>query len=135
MLNTVQLILDLKPNTQYEVKARMYSNAGIGPFSEPLVVKTDVGELISLFTIYFYSHLVLNVTLTFLNKSLTILFALFRLDALAESSKLTSEEQKSGFLIAVISTVIGIFLLFVLIAFACFRQRQSNPSRKYKEVK
>ena len=62
MLNTVQLILDLKPNTQYEVKARMYSNAGIGPLSEPLVVKTDVGELISLFTIYFYSHLVLNVT-------------------------------------------------------------------------
>jgi len=93
MLNTVQLILDLKPNTQYEVKARMYSNAGIGPFSEPLVVKTDV-------------------------------------DALAESSKLTSEEQQSGFLVAVINTVIGIFLLFVLIAFACFRQRQSNPSRQ-----
>lgn len=59
MLNTVQLILDLKPNTQYEVKARMYSNAGIGPFSEPLVVKTDVGEFISLFTFYFNSLLLI----------------------------------------------------------------------------
>ena len=45
MSHTVHLILDLEPDTKYEVKARMYSNAGIGPFSEPQVVSTDVGEL------------------------------------------------------------------------------------------
>lgn len=42
MSHTVHLILDLEPDTKYEVKARMYSNAGIGPFSEPQVVSTDV---------------------------------------------------------------------------------------------
>lgn len=45
MLHTVHLILDLEPDTKYEVKARMYSNAGIGPFSEPQIVETDIGEL------------------------------------------------------------------------------------------
>ena len=46
MSNTVHLILELELNTEYEVKARMYSNAGIGPFSETLVVKTDTSEFI-----------------------------------------------------------------------------------------
>ena len=50
MSHTVHLILDLEPDTKYEVKARMYSNAGIGPFSEPQIVKTDVGKLSELFS-------------------------------------------------------------------------------------
>ena len=45
MSNTVYLILDLEPDTKYEVKARMYSNTGNGPFSEPQIVKTGVGKL------------------------------------------------------------------------------------------
>ena len=44
MMHTVHLILDLKPDTKYEIKARMYSNAGIGPFSEPQDVKTGTGK-------------------------------------------------------------------------------------------
>ena len=53
MSHTVHLILDLEPDTKYEVKARMYSNAGDGPFSEPQIVKTDVGKLSELFLKYF----------------------------------------------------------------------------------
>lgn len=45
MSDTVYLITGLVPDTKYEVKARMYSNAGNGPFSELFVVKTDTGEL------------------------------------------------------------------------------------------
>lgn len=45
MTRTVYLILDLEPDTKYELKARMYSNAGIGPFSEQQIVKTNFGEL------------------------------------------------------------------------------------------
>ena len=44
MTNTVYLITGLEPDTKYEVKARMYSNAGIGPFSELQLVTTSVGE-------------------------------------------------------------------------------------------
>lgn len=53
MSHTVHLILHLEPDTKYEVKARMYSNAGIGPFSEPQIVKTDVGKLSGLLLKYF----------------------------------------------------------------------------------
>ena len=45
MSDTVYLITGLVPDTKYEVKARMYSNTGNGPFSELFVVKTDTGEL------------------------------------------------------------------------------------------
>lgn len=44
-MKTVYLIMNLNEDTQYEIKARMYSNTGIGPFSEPKIVKTDLGEL------------------------------------------------------------------------------------------
>ena len=44
MTDTVYLIKGLEPDKKYEVKARMYSNAGIGPFSEPQLVTTSVGE-------------------------------------------------------------------------------------------
>lgn len=93
MSNTVHLILELEPNTEYEVKARMYSNAGIGPFSETLVVKTDT-------------------------------------NAFAESSKMGSEEESSGLLVAVICAVIGVLLLLGLFVFVCAKQRQSSPSRQ-----
>ena len=45
MSDTLYLITGLVLDTKYEVKARMYSNAGNGPFSELFVVKTDTGEL------------------------------------------------------------------------------------------
>ena len=44
MTDTVYLITGLEPGTKYEVKARMYSNAGIGPFSELLSATTSKGE-------------------------------------------------------------------------------------------
>ena len=44
MTNTVYLITGLEPGTKYEVKARMYSNAGIGPFSELQFLTTSVGK-------------------------------------------------------------------------------------------
>lgn len=44
MTDTVYLITGLEPGTKYEVKARMYSNAGIGPFSELQFATTSVGE-------------------------------------------------------------------------------------------
>lgn len=37
------LITGLEEDTRYTVKARMFSNAGIGPFSSPSVVRTDLG--------------------------------------------------------------------------------------------
>ena len=43
-LETVYVIMNLKEDTQYEVKARMYSNTGKGPFSDSKIVKTDIGE-------------------------------------------------------------------------------------------
>ena len=44
MRDTVYLITGLEPGTKYEVKARMYSNAGIGPFSELQFATTSVGK-------------------------------------------------------------------------------------------
>jgi len=44
MTDTVYLITGLEPGTKYEVKARMYSNAGIGPFSELQFATTSVGK-------------------------------------------------------------------------------------------
>lgn len=44
MRDTVYLITGLEPGIKYEVEARMYSNAGIGPFSEPQFVTTSVGK-------------------------------------------------------------------------------------------
>ena len=44
MTDDVYLITGLEPGTKYEVKARMYSNAGIGPFSELQFATTSVGK-------------------------------------------------------------------------------------------
>lgn len=44
MTDNAYLITGLEPSTKYEVKARMYSNAGIGPFSELQFVTTSVGK-------------------------------------------------------------------------------------------
>ena len=40
------LITGLREDTRYTVKARMYSNAGIGPFSAPKVVQTGLGNVV-----------------------------------------------------------------------------------------
>lgn len=91
MLDTVYLIKGLEPDTKYEVKARMYSNAGIGPFSELLIVKTDI-------------------------------------DKFAVTSGQLS--QSSGLKVAVVCVVLGFFILLIIIAFVCFKRRQTQRSRQ-----
>jgi len=54
----------------------------------------------------------------------------FFLDAFAVPSKLSGEEQSSGLQVAIICILIGFLLLLVIIAFACFKRRQSSRSRK-----
>lgn len=63
MSDTVYLITGLVPDTKYEVKARMYSNAGNGPFSELFVVKTDTGECDSLGDDFFFSDFVIVISI------------------------------------------------------------------------
>ena len=54
----------------------------------------------------------------------------FFVDALVVSSKSSGEEETSGLQVAIICLLIGFLLLLIIIAFVCFKRRQTKRARK-----